>query len=107
MKLGRSQTSGLQRRSHAPRLSSVTIGVAMGPSYPGPPGRALFPRRTASSPGARVSADEDEGQTVEYAEYLSEVDRAAEATDGKVVSLAGGYFGVQLAADGSHVVLAL
>jgi hypothetical protein len=54
-----------------------------------------------------VSADEDEGQTVEYAEYLSEVDRAAEATDGKVVSLAGGYFGVQLAADGSHVVLAL
>jgi hypothetical protein len=44
---------------------------------------------------------------VEYAEYLHEVDRAADVTDGKVVSLAGGYFGVQLQADGTHVVLAL
>lgn len=44
---------------------------------------------------------------MEYADYLREVDRAADATDGKVVSLAGGYFGVQLAADGAHVVLAL
>jgi hypothetical protein len=44
---------------------------------------------------------------VNYTEYLREVDRAADATDGKVVSLAGGYFGVQLMADGGHVVLAL
>lgn len=44
---------------------------------------------------------------MEYAEYLREVDRAAEATGGKPVSLAGGYFGVQLAVDGANVVLAL
>jgi hypothetical protein len=44
---------------------------------------------------------------VEYPAYLQEIDRAAEATGGKVVSLAGGYFGVQLPADGTHVLLAL
>jgi hypothetical protein len=44
---------------------------------------------------------------VEYAEYLREVDRAADATGGKPVSLAGGYFGVQLPSDGAHLVLAL
>ncbi|MGY1736867.1 hypothetical protein [Geodermatophilus sp. SYSU D00684] len=44
---------------------------------------------------------------MEYAAYLREIDRAADATDGKVVSLAGGYFGVQFAVDGAHVVLAL
>ncbi len=44
---------------------------------------------------------------MEYAEYLREIDRAADATGGKVVSLAGGYFGVQLMADGANVLLAL
>ncbi len=44
---------------------------------------------------------------MEYATYLREIDRAADATDGKVVSLAGGYFGVQLMADGTQVLLAL
>ncbi len=44
---------------------------------------------------------------MEYGEYLRTVDEAAEATGGTVVSLAGGYFGVQLPADGAHVVLAL
>lgn len=44
---------------------------------------------------------------MEYATYLREIDRAADATDGKVVSLAGGYFGVQLMADGANVLLAL
>ncbi len=38
---------------------------------------------------------------MEYEKYLREVDQAADATDGKVVSLAGGYFGVQLPADWS------
>ena len=42
-----------------------------------------------------------------YADYLREIDRGAAATDGKVVSLAGGYFGVQFPADGAYVVLAL
>ncbi len=32
---------------------------------------------------------------MEYKKYLREVDQAADATDGKVVSLAGGYFSVQ------------
>ena len=44
---------------------------------------------------------------MDYTDYLREVDRAADATGGKVVSLAGGYFGVQLLADGAYVVLAL
>ena len=44
---------------------------------------------------------------MDYAEYLRTVDQAADATGGTVVSLAGGYFGVQLPADGAHVVLAL
>jgi hypothetical protein len=44
---------------------------------------------------------------MDYTRYLQEVDQAAEVTGGKVVSLAGGYFGVQLAADGANVVLAL
>jgi hypothetical protein len=44
---------------------------------------------------------------LDYAAYLQEIDRAADATGGKVVSLAGGYFGVQLAADGANVLLAL
>jgi len=44
---------------------------------------------------------------VEYLSYLQEIDKAADATGGKVVSLAGGYFGVQLPADGANVVLAL
>jgi hypothetical protein len=44
---------------------------------------------------------------VEYPAYLQEVDRAADATGGTVVSLAGGYFGVQLSADGSNLLLAL
>ncbi|WP_157519469.1 hypothetical protein [Modestobacter sp. Leaf380] len=44
---------------------------------------------------------------MEYDKYLSEVDAAATATGGKVVSLAGGYFGVQLPADGANVLLAL
>jgi len=39
--------------------------------------------------------------------YLKEIDKAADATSGKVVSLAGGYFGVLLPADGANVVLAL
>jgi hypothetical protein len=43
---------------------------------------------------------------MEYADYLREIDRAADATDGKAVSLAGGYFGVQMA-EGAHVILAL
>jgi hypothetical protein len=44
---------------------------------------------------------------MEYAEYLRTVDQAADATGGTVVSLAGGYFGVQLPADGANLVLAL
>ena len=44
---------------------------------------------------------------MEYKTYLQEVDRAADATGGAVVSLAGGYFGVQLLADGGNVLLAL
>ncbi|RZU30889.1 hypothetical protein [Blastococcus saxobsidens] len=44
---------------------------------------------------------------MEYPAYLQEIDKAADATGGKVVSLAGGYFGVQLVADGANVVLAL
>jgi hypothetical protein len=44
---------------------------------------------------------------VEYTAYLQEIDKAADATGGEVVSLAGGYFGVQLVADGANVVLAL
>lgn len=44
---------------------------------------------------------------MKYADYLREVDRGATAADGKVVSLAGGYFGVQFPADGAYVVLAL
>jgi len=44
---------------------------------------------------------------MEYADYLREIDKAADATGGHVVSLAGGYFGVQLMADGSHLLLAL
>ena len=44
---------------------------------------------------------------MEYGEYLRAIDRAADATDGKVVSLAGGYFGVQLIVDGANVLLAL
>jgi hypothetical protein len=44
---------------------------------------------------------------VDYTRYLQEIDRAADATAGKVVSLAGGYFGVQLPADGTNVLLAL
>ena len=44
---------------------------------------------------------------MEYSEYLGEIDRAADAADGKVVSLAGGYFGVQLMSDGANVLLAL
>ncbi len=44
---------------------------------------------------------------MEYAEYLREIDRAAEATGGKAVSLAGGYFGVQLSTDSAHIILAL
>lgn len=44
---------------------------------------------------------------MEYEDYLKEVDRAADATDGTVVSLAGGYFGVQLSLDGAQLLLAL
>jgi hypothetical protein len=44
---------------------------------------------------------------VEYAAYLKEIDRAADVTGGRAVSLAGGYFGVELMADGARVVLAL
>jgi hypothetical protein len=44
---------------------------------------------------------------VEYRAYSQEIDRAAEATGGVVVSLAGGYFGVQVMADGTLVLLAL
>jgi hypothetical protein len=44
---------------------------------------------------------------MEYADYLREIDKAADVTDGTVVSLAGGYFGVQLMTDGSLVILAL
>jgi hypothetical protein len=44
---------------------------------------------------------------LEYTVYLREIDRAAEATGGGVVSLAGGYFGVELMADGARLVLAL
>ncbi|MGR6967008.1 hypothetical protein ACU610_21340 [Geodermatophilus sp. URMC 61] len=44
---------------------------------------------------------------LEYQEYLQQVDRAADATGGKVVSLAGGYFGVQLDVDGAYLLLAL
>ncbi len=44
---------------------------------------------------------------MEYLAYLQEIDKAADATGGTVVSLAGGYFGVQLPADGANVVLSL
>lgn len=44
---------------------------------------------------------------MEYRAYLQTVDEAAEATGGKVVSLAGGYFGVQFTVDGALVLLAL
>ncbi|MGY1635429.1 hypothetical protein ACI78V_02095 [Geodermatophilus sp. SYSU D00742] len=44
---------------------------------------------------------------MEYQKYLQQVDRAADATGGKVVSLAGGYFGVQLDVDGAYLLLAL
>ncbi|PWW24920.1 hypothetical protein JD79_04112 [Geodermatophilus normandii] len=44
---------------------------------------------------------------MEYGSYLQELGQAAEATAGKVVSLAGGYFGIQLLTDGANVVLAL
>jgi hypothetical protein len=44
---------------------------------------------------------------MDYGTYLRQIDQAAEVTGGKVVSLAGGYFGVQLMADGAQVLLAL
>ncbi len=44
---------------------------------------------------------------MDYTEYLQEVDRAASASGGRVVSLAGGYFGVELIADGARLQLAL
>jgi hypothetical protein len=44
---------------------------------------------------------------VDYTTYLQEIDRAAGATEGKAVSLAGGYFGVQLNVDGARIILAL
>lgn len=44
---------------------------------------------------------------MEYVAYLQEIDKAADATEGKVVSLAGGYFGVELMADGANILLAL
>jgi hypothetical protein len=44
---------------------------------------------------------------MDYKIYLQEIDRAADATGGKVVSLAGGYFGVQLPVDGGNALLAL
>lgn len=44
---------------------------------------------------------------MQYEAYLQEIARAAEATGGKEVSLAGGYFGVQLMANGSRLILAL
>ncbi|WP_164701492.1 hypothetical protein [Modestobacter sp. KNN46-3] len=44
---------------------------------------------------------------MQYGTYLQEVDHAADVTGGTVVSLAGGYFGVQLLADGGYVFLAL
>lgn len=44
---------------------------------------------------------------MEYREYLEAIDRAASATGGRVVSLAGGYFGIELPADGAHILLAL
>lgn len=44
---------------------------------------------------------------MEYTAYLREIDRAADATEGTVISLAGGYFGVELMADGARLVLAL
>ncbi|WP_456598789.1 hypothetical protein [Blastococcus sp. SYSU DS0616] len=44
---------------------------------------------------------------MDYETYLQQIDRAAEATGGTAVSLAGGYFGVQLVADGTNVLLAL
>ena len=44
---------------------------------------------------------------MDYRAYLREVDRAAETTGGTVVSLAGGYFGVELMADGTRVILVL
>ncbi len=44
---------------------------------------------------------------MEYTDYLREIDRAADATGGAVVSLAGGYFGLQIPAEGADVVLAL
>lgn len=44
---------------------------------------------------------------MDYDEYRREITRAAEATGGEVVSLAGGYYGVQLMVDGGYLVLAL
>lgn len=44
---------------------------------------------------------------MEYETYLEAVKQAADETAGTVVSLAGGYYGVQLVADGGHVLLAL
>ena len=44
---------------------------------------------------------------MQYEAYLQEIARAAEATGGKEVSLAGGYFGVQLVVDGTRLILAL
>jgi hypothetical protein len=44
---------------------------------------------------------------MDYQVYLRDVDRAAEATGGQVVSLAGGYFGVELMVEGARVILAL
>ena len=44
---------------------------------------------------------------MDYDQYRSEIDRAAATTGGEVVSLAGGYYGVQLMVDGARLILAL
>lgn len=44
---------------------------------------------------------------MDYRAYRAQTDRAAEATNGTVTSLAGGYYGVTYLDRGRHVVLAL
>ncbi len=91
------------------RLAALTEGGCRHPCALGQPGFHST-NCCAASAQASVTTPSRHRTTlagVDYGDYLREVDRAAEATGGTVVSLAGGYFGVRLPAEGAHAVLAL
>lgn len=63
--------------------------------------------RTRGDAGRRRACKRELGGSVEYRAYLKEVGDAADATGGRAVSLAGGYFGVKLPGDDANILLAL